>query len=231
MAAQIVRCDPAGRDQMTFIKVCGYLRLKLVRVNVRQTLRHQRQQEVHDEYQTEYEQQRRIQRARRGIAQVVRQIKPQERVGGRVVGAGGIGAGVGDLGDGDRTAVGHVGERAGHDLVGTRQRRDALDLEPHIRVRHHKIGVDAVMDHADPVAECLRKGVGLKFGRAQPHVAHRQVNQVVEGTRSLVDDYRGINKEIDGLRVYNRLMTAQVQGQEATLEDIFVQFAGRGLEG
>ena len=50
--------------------------------------------------------------------------------------------------------------------------------------------------------------------------AQEQVNNVVEGTRSLTDQYRGINKEIDGLRVYNRLMTAQVQGQEATLEDI-----------
>ena len=32
--------------------------------------------------------------------------------------------------------------------------------------------------------------------------------------------YRAINKEIDGLKVYNRLMRAQVEGQEATLEDI-----------
>jgi hypothetical protein len=29
-----------------------------------------------------------------------------------------------------------------------------------------------------------------------------------------------MNKEIDGLRVYNRLMTAQTDGQKATLEDI-----------
>lgn len=50
--------------------------------------------------------------------------------------------------------------------------------------------------------------------------SQERVNEVVEGTRSLTDQYRGINKEIDGLRVYNRLMTAQVQGQEATLEDI-----------
>jgi len=50
--------------------------------------------------------------------------------------------------------------------------------------------------------------------------SQERVNQVVEGTRSLTDQYRAINKEIDGLRVYNRLMTAQVQGQEATLEDI-----------
>lgn len=50
--------------------------------------------------------------------------------------------------------------------------------------------------------------------------AQEEVNEVVEATRSLTDDYRGINKEIDGLRVYNRLMTAQVEGQEATLSDI-----------
>lgn len=50
--------------------------------------------------------------------------------------------------------------------------------------------------------------------------AQEEVNNVVEATRSLTDNYRGINKEIDGLRVYNRLMAAQVQGQEATLSDI-----------
>ena len=50
--------------------------------------------------------------------------------------------------------------------------------------------------------------------------AQEQVNNVVEGTRSLTDQYRAISKEIEGLQVYNRLMNAQVQGQEATLEDI-----------
>ena len=50
--------------------------------------------------------------------------------------------------------------------------------------------------------------------------AQEQVNQVVEQTRSLEDDYRAIMKEIDGLKVYNRLMTAQVAGQTAVLEDI-----------
>lgn len=50
--------------------------------------------------------------------------------------------------------------------------------------------------------------------------SQERINEVVEGTRSLTDQYRAINKEIDGLRVYNRLMTAQVEGQEATLTDI-----------
>jgi hypothetical protein len=50
--------------------------------------------------------------------------------------------------------------------------------------------------------------------------SQERINQIVEGTRSLEDQYRGINKEIDGLRVYNRLMEAQVAGQEAVLADI-----------
>ena len=50
--------------------------------------------------------------------------------------------------------------------------------------------------------------------------SQERINSVVEGTRSLEDQYRAINKEIDGLKVYNRLMRAQVDGQSATLEDI-----------
>jgi hypothetical protein len=50
--------------------------------------------------------------------------------------------------------------------------------------------------------------------------SQQRIDQVVEGTRSLEDQYRSMNKEIDGLRVYNRLMTAQTDGQKATLEDI-----------
>ena len=50
--------------------------------------------------------------------------------------------------------------------------------------------------------------------------SQERINTVVEGTRSLADQYRSVNKEIDGLKVYNRLMTAQTNGQEATLEDI-----------
>jgi hypothetical protein len=47
-----------------------------------------------------------------------------------------------------------------------------------------------------------------------------RIDSTVETTRSLEDQYRAINKEIDGLKVYNRLMRAQVEGQTATLEDI-----------
>jgi hypothetical protein len=50
--------------------------------------------------------------------------------------------------------------------------------------------------------------------------SQERVNEVVEGTRSLEDQYRAINKEIDGLQVYNELMSAQTNGQQATLDDI-----------
>jgi hypothetical protein len=50
--------------------------------------------------------------------------------------------------------------------------------------------------------------------------SQERINGIVEGTRSLEDQYRSINKEIDGLKVYNRLMVAQTSGQEAVLEDI-----------
>jgi len=50
--------------------------------------------------------------------------------------------------------------------------------------------------------------------------SQERINKTVEGTRSLEDQYRAINKEIDGLKVYNRLMRAQVEGQAAVLEDI-----------
>ena len=50
--------------------------------------------------------------------------------------------------------------------------------------------------------------------------SQERINNTVEGTRGLEDQYRAINKEIDGLKVYNRLMAAQVNGQDATLEDI-----------
>ena len=50
--------------------------------------------------------------------------------------------------------------------------------------------------------------------------SQERINTIVEGKRSLADQYRAINKEIDGLKVYNRLMTAQTNGQSAVLEDI-----------
>lgn len=75
----------------------------------------------------------------------------------------------------------------------------------------------SVLAQQATVDDVLRAGEKrLKLAQA----SQERVNNTNEAARSLTDQYRSINKEVDGLRVYNRLMTAQVQGQQATLDDI-----------
>lgn len=47
-----------------------------------------------------------------------------------------------------------------------------------------------------------------------------RIDRVVQATRDLVNEYRGVTKEIDGLKIYNRLMTAQTNKQTAKLAEI-----------
>ncbi len=49
-----------------------------------------------------------------------------------------------------------------------------------------------------------------------------RIDNVVQETRDIVNDYRGVTKEIDGLKIYNRLMGAQTQKQQAKLDEIAV---------
>ena len=55
---------------------------------------------------------------------------------------------------------------------------------------------------------------------AQNREAQQRIDRVVQQTRSLVDDYKAVTKEIDGLKIYNRLMEAQTGKQQARLEEI-----------
>jgi len=50
--------------------------------------------------------------------------------------------------------------------------------------------------------------------------SQERINSIVDGTRSLEDQYRAIHKELDGLRVYNRLMGAQTDGRAASVDEI-----------
>lgn len=47
-----------------------------------------------------------------------------------------------------------------------------------------------------------------------------RIDKVVQETRDLVNDYRAITKEIEGLRIYNRLMEAQTGKQTTKLSEI-----------
>ena len=50
--------------------------------------------------------------------------------------------------------------------------------------------------------------------------AQKRIDRIVQQTREIVNDYRGVTKEIDGLRIYNRLMEAQTAKQQASLAEI-----------
>jgi uncharacterized protein (DUF885 family) len=72
----------------------------------------------------------------------------------------------------------------------------------------------AFAQSVDEVLKADQKRISLA------QASQERINKVVESTRDITDDYRAVNKEIDGLKVYNRLMKAQTDGQEATLDDI-----------
>jgi len=55
---------------------------------------------------------------------------------------------------------------------------------------------------------------------AQNREAQQRIDRVVQQTRSLVDDYKAVTKEIDGLKIYNRLMEAQTGKQQTRLDEI-----------
>ena len=47
-----------------------------------------------------------------------------------------------------------------------------------------------------------------------------RVDRIVSQTRSITDEFRAVNKEIDGLKIYNQLLQAQVDRQNQKLEEI-----------
>ncbi len=55
---------------------------------------------------------------------------------------------------------------------------------------------------------------------AKSREAQQRIDRVVQQTRSLVDDYKAVTKEIDGLKIYNQLMAAQTEKQQARLDEI-----------
>lgn len=54
----------------------------------------------------------------------------------------------------------------------------------------------------------------------QAQEAQDRVDAIVERTRSRIEQYRGIMKEVDGLVVYNTLLDRQIEDQESELNDL-----------
>lgn len=49
-----------------------------------------------------------------------------------------------------------------------------------------------------------------------------RIDRIVEQTRSVTDEFRAVNKEIDGLKIYNQLLQAQIDRQTQKLGEIEV---------
>ena len=47
-----------------------------------------------------------------------------------------------------------------------------------------------------------------------------RIDRIVSQTRSITDEFRAVNKEIDGLKIYNQLLEAQVARQDQKLAEI-----------
>lgn len=73
--------------------------------------------------------------------------------------------------------------------------------------------------HAQSVDAILKAEQSRLRSNQQSQV---RIDKVVQDTRDIVNDYRAITKEIDGLKIYNRLMQAQTTKQQAKLDEIAV---------
>ncbi len=71
--------------------------------------------------------------------------------------------------------------------------------------------------HAQSVDAILKAEQSRLRSNQQSQV---RIDKVVQDTRDIVNDYRAITKEIDGLKIYNRLMQAQTTKQQAKLDEI-----------
>jgi Protein of unknown function (DUF3450) len=54
----------------------------------------------------------------------------------------------------------------------------------------------------------------------QAQESQDKVDAIVEKTRSRIDEYRSVMKEVDGLVVYNTLLQRQIEDQESELSDL-----------
>ncbi|MDJ0653868.1 MAG: DUF3450 domain-containing protein [Xanthomonadales bacterium] len=57
-------------------------------------------------------------------------------------------------------------------------------------------------------------------GNSAAQASQERINDIVEQTRDLAGDYKAVVKEIEGLKVYNRLLETQVGGQNREIRQL-----------
>lgn len=80
------------------------------------------------------------------------------------------------------------------------------------------VGLSAALPaQANSLREVFRVADQLN---AQAKRSQARIDSLTEQTRELVNDYKTVLKEIEGLRVYNRQLEKQIAGQEAEMADL-----------
>ena len=83
------------------------------------------------------------------------------------------------------------------------------------------VGVLALLAAGSASAQALQQVVNAEQRRIQQAQASQEsIDQVVQKTRSITEEYKAVNKEIDGLVVYNTLLQRQISNQEAELTQL-----------
>lgn len=74
---------------------------------------------------------------------------------------------------------------------------------------------------APAAAQSVDSVLSAENTRLQRQVqAQTRIDRIVSQTRSITDEFRSVNKEIDGLNIYNEVLAAQVARQEQKLAEI-----------
>ncbi len=74
---------------------------------------------------------------------------------------------------------------------------------------------------APAVAQNVDSVLRAERDRLQQQVqSQTRIERIVSQTRSITDEFRAVNKEIDGLKIYNQLLEAQVTRQEQKIAEI-----------
>ena len=74
---------------------------------------------------------------------------------------------------------------------------------------------------APAAAQSVDSVINAENTRLQRQVqSQTRIDRIVSQTRSITDEFRAVNKEIDGLNIYNQLLEAQVARQQQKLDEI-----------
>ncbi len=71
--------------------------------------------------------------------------------------------------------------------------------------------------HADSLANILRVGQAKTTAAQQ---SQARVDKIADQTADLLNDYKTVNKEIDGLKIYNQRLEIQIANQLARLDEL-----------